>query len=64
MFLNISNHTLIFVTGNNMNVFLNENWKDILDELQSSIENALITVISGIGQQVLSNVPLNRVLKD
>ena len=47
-----------------MNTFLNENWKDILGEMQSSIENALITIISDVAKPVLVKVPMNQILKD
>ncbi|XP_060873611.1 protein takeout-like [Metopolophium dirhodum] len=47
--------------GNNMNVFLNENWKDILAELQINFENALAAAFSGVAQQFFSRVPYNQV---
>lgn len=47
--------------GNNMNVFLNENWKDILAELQTNFENALAAAFSGVAQQFFTRVPYNQV---
>lgn len=55
---------MVCVSGDNMNTFLNENWKDILGELQTSIENALGTIISEVAKQVFIRVPLKQVLKD
>jgi len=49
------------VTGNNMNTFLNENWKDILAELQTNFESALAAAFSGVAQQFFSRVPYNQV---
>uniref|UniRef100_A0A2H8TXF5 Protein takeout n=1 Tax=Melanaphis sacchari TaxID=742174 RepID=A0A2H8TXF5_9HEMI len=47
--------------GNNMNTFLNENWKDILAELQTNFESALAAAFSGVAQQFFSRVPYNQV---
>jgi len=44
-----------------MNVFLNENWKDILAELQANFENALAAAFSGVAQQFFSRVPSNQI---
>lgn len=43
-----------------MNIFLNENWRDLLDEMQSSFEQALGFAFSGMIQQFLYHVPLNK----
>lgn len=47
-----------------MNEFLNENWKDILGELQSNIENSMVTIISNVIKPVLIRVPLSQIIKD
>lgn len=47
-----------------MNTFLNENWKDILGELQSSFENALAAAFLGVAQQFFIRVPFNQIFKD
>lgn len=47
-----------------MNTFLNENWKDILAELQTNFENALAAAFAGVAQQFFDRVPLNQVFKD
>lgn len=44
-----------------MNTFLNENWRDILGELQLSVENALGAALSGVAQQFFIRVPFNQV---
>lgn len=44
-----------------MNVFLNENWKDILAELQTNFENALAAAFAGVAQQFFSRVPYNQI---
>lgn len=44
-----------------MNTFLNENWKEILGELQSSFENALAAAFSGVVKQFFLRVPTNQV---
>jgi len=50
--------------GANMNTFLNENWREILGELQSNFENALAAAFAGVAQQFFSRVPYNQVFKD
>lgn len=55
---------LSYVLGNNMNTFLNENWSDILKELQTSFENALAAAFSGISQQFFNRVPANQIFID
>lgn len=47
-----------------MNTFLNENWSEILGELQTSFENALAAAFSGVAQQFFTRVPFNQVFKD
>lgn len=47
-----------------MNTFLNENWSDILKELQTSFENALAAAFAGIAQQVFNRVPANQIFID
>ncbi|VVC25553.1 Haemolymph juvenile hormone binding [Cinara cedri] len=47
--------------GNNMNTFLNDNWSEILGELQSSFENALAAAFTSVTQQFFSKVPYNQV---
>lgn len=54
----------LFVTGNNMNTFLNENWSEILGELQTSFENALAAAFGGVAQQFFQRVPFNQVFKE
>lgn len=44
-----------------MNTFLNDNWSEILGELQSSFENALAAALAGVTQQFFSKVPYNQV---
>lgn len=57
-------HVLLSVSGNNMNTFLNENWREILGELQSNFESALAAAFSNVAQQFFSRVPYNQVFKD
>ncbi|VVC40626.1 Haemolymph juvenile hormone binding [Cinara cedri] len=45
--------------GDNMNVFLNENWRDILNELQPAIEEVLGMVFKDISQQFVKRIPEN-----
>lgn len=47
-----------------MNAFLNENWREILGELQTNFENALAAAFSAVAQQFFSRVPFNQVFKD
>ncbi|XP_071439964.1 protein takeout-like [Hetaerina americana] len=48
--------------SDNMNLFLNENWKDVLGELKPGVNEALAQIVSLIGNQVVSSVPYNQLL--
>lgn len=43
--------------GDNMNLFLNENWKDILQELKPAITYAIEEVIKSIVNRIFNKVP-------
>lgn len=47
-----------------MNVFLNENWRELLTELQPAIEQVFGKAFTEIGQQFLKRIPLNQLLLD
>lgn len=47
-----------------MNVFLNENWKEVLNELQPAVEEIFSATFKGIGQQFLSRIPFNQIIVD
>ncbi|XP_015367028.1 PREDICTED: protein takeout-like [Diuraphis noxia] len=49
------------VLGDHMNIFLNENWRELFDEMQSAFEQALSSAFIGIIQQFLNQVPLNQI---
>lgn len=40
-----------------MNIFLNENWSDIIKELMPAIESALEAVVKEIGNRLFSKIP-------
>ncbi|XP_046391875.1 protein takeout-like [Ischnura elegans] len=46
----------------NMNVFLNENWRDVLGELKPGVNEALATIVTLIGNQVISSVTYDQLL--
>ena len=43
--------------GDNMNMFLNENWQDILKELKPSITSALEQILETIINRIFAKVP-------
>lgn len=43
--------------GDNMNKFLNENWRDILNELNPSITSALEQILEAIINRIFGKVP-------
>lgn len=43
--------------GDNMNLFLNENWRDILNELKPSITSALEQIFEAIVNRIFAKVP-------
>ncbi|KAL5235486.1 hypothetical protein ACI65C_002896 [Semiaphis heraclei] len=50
--------------GDNMSVFLNENWREVLNELQPAIEEVFGTAFKEITQNFLNRIPENQVLLD
>lgn len=47
-----------------MNVFLNENWRELITELQPAIEQVFGIAFTEIGQQFLKRIPLNQLFSD
>ncbi|KAK9504722.1 hypothetical protein O3M35_010989 [Rhynocoris fuscipes] len=45
--------------GDNMNAFLNENWREILQELKPAISRAFGAAFREVGNRVFSKVPIN-----
>lgn len=43
--------------GDNMNIFLNENWRDILNELKPSITSTLEQILEAIINRIFAKVP-------
>lgn len=54
----------LFIAGDNMNLFLNENWRELLKELQPAIEEVFGHAFKEIAQNFLRRVPENQVLLD
>lgn len=50
--------------GNNMNQFLNENWRDILNELKPSIVFAVEEILKGIVNRIFAKIPYESVFLD
>lgn len=44
-----------------MNLFLNENWSDVLKEIQPSIEQVFGVAFTNVAQQFFKNVPENQI---
>lgn len=47
-----------------MNVFLNENWRELLDELQPAIEDVFAIAFKRILQNFLNRIPSNEIFLD
>ncbi|XP_067005499.2 protein takeout [Anabrus simplex] len=47
--------------GNNMNKFLNENWRDVLKELKPGLESALGQLFKNLANRFFLKVPFNEV---
>lgn len=47
-----------------MNVFLNENWRELINELQPAIEDVFAVAFQGIIQQFLNRIPANQIIVD
>lgn len=50
--------------GDNMNVFLNENWMELLKEMQPAFEKALSVAFISIAQEFFNRIPLNQIFID
>lgn len=49
--------------GDNMNVFLNENWQDILKELKPAIIDAFVKIFQSVISSVFNKVPYNELFQ-
>ncbi|XP_065087217.1 protein takeout-like [Ochlerotatus camptorhynchus] len=49
--------------GDNMNVFLNENWQDILKELKPAIVNAFVEIFQTVISNVFNKVPYDELFQ-
>lgn len=47
--------------GDNMNQFLNENWREIFTELKPAITYAVEEILKGIINRIFSKIPYNEV---
>lgn len=50
--------------GDNMNLFINENWQDILQELKPALNDAMSGILMGVVSNVFSKFPYNELLLD
>lgn len=50
--------------GDNMNLFLNENWQIILEELKPAVRQTLAQILSGIINAVFDKLPYNDLFTD
>lgn len=44
-----------------MNMFMNQNWRDILEELQPGFETALGMAFQSVAHQFFHKVPYNKI---
>lgn len=47
-----------------MNIFLNENWMELLKEMQPAFERALSAAFISIAQEFFNRIPLNQIFID
>lgn len=45
--------------GDNMNRFLDENWKDVTDELYPSLKEAVGAIVTSIARGLFSKIPFD-----
>lgn len=50
--------------GDSMNLFLNENWRDILQELKPAVRETFAQILSGIINSVFDKIPYNELFSD
>jgi len=50
--------------GDTMNMFLNENWKDILQELKPAVREAFAQVLTGLINPVFEKIPYEELFSD
>jgi Haemolymph juvenile hormone binding protein (JHBP) len=50
--------------SDNMNLFLNENWQIILQELKPAVRNTLSQIVTSIISKFLDKVPYSAMFKD
>lgn len=52
---------LFIYSGSHMNMFLNQNWRDILKDVQPAFETALGMAFQSITRQFFHKVPYNKI---
>lgn len=52
------------ILGDNMNLFLNENWMELLNDMQPAFEKALSVAFISIAQEFFNRIPLNQIFID
>ena len=50
--------------GDNMNLFLNDNWNDILNELKPSINEAFTEIYVNVFNDVFNHIPYDEMFTD
>lgn len=60
--MTFTDHIVYMNLGDNMNVFLNENWYELFIELQPAIEDVFAVAFAEYGQPFLNRVPINQIL--
>ncbi|BES99279.1 JHBP [Nesidiocoris tenuis] len=48
--------------GDNMNMFLNENWKEIFSELKVAVSKGFSTAYKNVGNRILSKIPADVIM--
>jgi len=50
--------------GDNMNLFINENWRDILKELKPSIQDTISQILQNIINRIFAKIPYDDIFLD
>ena len=58
-FVSTRNILFAIISGDNLNVFINENWEVLYDELRPAFEEAINAIFRDIVDKVVAKVPYN-----
>lgn len=55
--------TFLFISGENLNYFINENWREVSKDVAPAVVDALGEVLKSVFKSICDMVPYNNIVK-